>query len=119
MVNSQFPAHDESHGKLHDHLNLPEVIDFLAAEILTMAFSLRASAAEWVVIGTSTRYQTIRSWGAPSGLIGNPDDLLDLLLEELANTLGLTRLRFEPPRREWEDTVNDDADPFQLNPDPF
>jgi len=25
----------ELHGKLHDHLNLPEVIDFLAAEILT------------------------------------------------------------------------------------
>ena len=79
----------------------------------------RANAAESLTIDTAVRYQTVRSWGAPAGLIGNPDSLLDPLLDELVETLGLTRLRFEPPRREWEDAVNDDADPFHVNPDAF
>jgi hypothetical protein len=64
---------------------------------------LRSHAAESVAVDIGTQYQTIRSWGAPAGLIGNPDRLLGPILDELVFTLGLTRLRFEPPRREWED----------------
>jgi len=61
----------------------------------------RAGAAESVVIDSATHCQTIRSWDAPAGLLANRDVLLHPLLDELVDTLGFTRLRFEPPRREW------------------
>ncbi|HWI60167.1 MAG TPA: hypothetical protein VNZ22_23280, partial [Bacillota bacterium] len=100
-------------------MSIWKAIRVQACCLALVATSLSGRAAESVVLDTATTYQTTRSWGAPSGLSGNPEALLDPLMDELVNTMGLTRLRFEPPRRDWEDPLNDDADPLHVNPDAF
>jgi len=72
-----------------------------------------------VTVNPQIRYQTILGWGAPAGLFWLPDQLVDEIIEESVNGLGLTRLRFEPPRREWEDVLNDDGDPYHIRWEAF
>lgn len=72
-----------------------------------------------VTVNSQIRYQTILGWGAPAGLFWLPDQLVDEIIEESANGLGLNRLRFEPPRREWEDVFNDDGDPYHIRWEAF
>lgn len=65
-----------------------------------------------VYVDTSTRYQTILGWGATASDVTCTDALRKEILDEAVSDLGLTRLRVEIPRREWEHPWNDNADPF-------
>lgn len=68
-----------------------------------------------VTLQPQVRFQTLLGWGGPAGLFWLPERLVDEIIEESVNGLGLTRLRFEPPRREWEDVFNDDGDPYHIH----
>jgi len=79
-------------------------------------FNFLFSQEEIIVdVNPGIEYQTILGWGAPAGLIHQPDNIIDIIIDESVNSLGLTRLRFEIPRREWEDYFNDDGDPYHIN----
>jgi len=81
--------------------------------LLVMPSLLAADAV--VTLDTNTRYQTILGWGATVTEIDLPAALRQQILDEAVNDLGLTRLRLEIPRREWEDPLNDDGDPNHIN----
>ncbi|MCM8785660.1 MAG: hypothetical protein NC827_06355 [Candidatus Omnitrophica bacterium] len=68
-----------------------------------------------VKINQEIQYQTILGWGSPCGIFWISDDIIDEIIEVLVNDLGLNRIRFEIPRREWEDVFNDDEDPYHIN----
>lgn len=86
--------------------------------VLLLALPLRAQPVP-VTLDSATRHQTILGWGATAARMDLPDRLRAAVLDEAVNDLGLTRLRFEIPRREWEDAVNDDNDPYHVSPAAF
>lgn len=84
-------------------------------------FAAAAKAAVTVTVAPSVEYQTILGWGALSA--GPPwvtPALLDEVIREAVNDLGLTRLRLEGPsgnrsdNRRWE-WLNDNDDPEDIN----
>ena len=88
----------------------------LAAALAAALWTPSAAAGDaTVTVKTDVKYQTILGWGASASRVAVPDALRDDLLDAAVNDLGLTRLRLEPPRRDWEDPFNDDADPNHIN----
>jgi len=61
-------------------------------------------------IDPAVKHQTILGWGATASKGQISEYQLQRIVDAAVNELGLTRLRLEPPRREWEDPFNDDAD---------
>lgn len=67
-----------------------------------------------VNIKQEIQYQTILGWGSPCGIFWIPDNIIDEIIEELVNGLGLNRIRCEISRREWEDVFNDDGNLYNI-----
>lgn len=67
-----------------------------------------------VNIKQGIQYQTILGWGSPCGIFWIPDNIIDEIIEELVNGLGLNRIRFEISRREWEVVFNDDGNLYNI-----
>lgn len=88
---------------------------YAALAVLAAGGARPALAAGTVTLDPNNRHQTILGWGASSPKIKISDFLRNQILDEAVNDLGLTRLRFEPARREWEDALNDDDDPNHAN----
>ncbi|MFB3894344.1 MAG: hypothetical protein ACE15C_20260 [Phycisphaerae bacterium] len=72
-----------------------------------------------VTVDQSIKHQTILGWGGTGGYLKVPDRLRDQLLDFLVDEIGLTRLRWEPPRHEWEYPFNDNDDPNKFNWDAY
>jgi len=72
-----------------------------------------------VTVDASVKWQTIRGWGGTGGHLKVPDLLRGQLIETLVDDLGLNRLRWEPPRHQWEYPFNDNDDPNVFNWDAF
>ena len=43
-----------------------------------------------VDVNPGIEYQTILGWGAHAGLIHQPDNIIDIIIDESVNSLGLT-----------------------------
>ena len=92
----------------------------VAVAMLYAAAMTEAGLAGDVTISVDPnhKHQTILGWGATVGAGKGqhfPEYLRQQLLDAAVNDLGLTRARFEIPRREWEDVHNDDADANHVN----
>jgi hypothetical protein len=75
---------------------------------------------ETVTVNSSVTNQVIRSWGAPyGGLLYAPDLMLNAILDEFVDSMGLNRTRLEPRNRDWEDPFNDNGNPFDAAPAAF
>ncbi|MDO8587075.1 MAG: glycoside hydrolase family 30 beta sandwich domain-containing protein [Armatimonadota bacterium] len=90
----------------------PAYISILVAVIIV---SPQTIFGVTVTLSPSAHHQTILGWGATAPNVSIPKMLRDQILDEAVNDLGLTRLRFEIPRRDWEDAVNDNSDPNTVN----
>lgn len=91
----------------------------LGAWLLLSALPASPSSAATVTIDPAVEHQTILGWGATCANIDLPAPLRDQILDAAVNELGLTRLRLEVPRREWEDAVNDNSDPLDTDDSAF
>lgn len=81
--------------------------------------ALPAAAQVTVTVSPAIQYQTILGWGATASKLEYPQAARERILDIAVNDLGLTRLRFEGSRRQWEDVVNDDGDPYHVEPAAF
>ena len=83
--------------------------------VLLLCLELCARAVE-VTVNPATTYQTIRGWGATAHVPPQVSPALrEQIFDEAVNELGLTRLRINIPRQEWESVRNDDGDPYHIN----
>ncbi len=90
---------------------------YILVVLLTVLPGLAQTVA--VQVDPATRHQTMLGWGATAARVEVSDRCRLAALDDAVNDLGLTRLRFEIPRREWEDAVNDDGDPYHITPTAF
>ncbi|MBA2481862.1 MAG: hypothetical protein H0V44_14450, partial [Planctomycetes bacterium] len=107
-------------------MNSPMLPGLCASALLLTACGLTtvSEAAVTVVVDKTVRHQTIRGYRA------NPMDShvtensptwawqRNRALDEII-TMGTTGCRVSVNRREWEDVVNDNADPYTANPAAF
>ncbi|HEX2999080.1 MAG TPA: hypothetical protein VHR86_02430, partial [Armatimonadota bacterium] len=82
--------------------------------LVAAASGMAQQATVPVTVNPAAHYQTIRGWGATANKLSPIIAVRDQLLDTAINDLGLTRLRWEPPRREWEDVLDDDGDPYHI-----
>jgi O-glycosyl hydrolase len=73
-----------------------------------------ACAQATVSVNQAVQYQTILGWGATASRLDYPLAARERILDVAVNEVGLTRLRFEGSRRQWEDVRNDDGDPYHV-----
>jgi hypothetical protein len=92
---------------------------FLAAAGGLHAQETQPATQPTVTVDPSVTHQTIRAWGGTGGWLKAPEFLRRQVIETLVDDLGLTRLRWEPPRHEWEYPFNDNDDPKAFNWDAF
>lgn len=87
----------------------------LAVALVSTLLGLNTLAhAQSITVDVAARQQTMLGWNATL----HPSELTDVqrtaVLDELTD-LGLTSFRLHVDRREWEDVVNDNADPYTTN----
>lgn len=120
---------------------------WVCSVVLSMALGGAAAVADAIYLDPEVTYQTVTGWEATPNLADDPTrpewgDALDGLIARAVNEIGLTRLRVEVragvetrdgragaffageiPYEDWKttyyDAVNDNDDPFVIDPDGF